>query len=309
MSLLAVPLTLCFTARMNTPWHITTFYSFVRVSKDDILALQTTLQEEGTSRDLLGLLLLSEEGCNATIAGTEEAINSYKALLQATFGPMQFKDSTAVDQPFKRFKVKIREEIVAIGDTAIYPTSTNNHHLSPTEWQKTIENEDVILLDTRNTYETSIGTFEGAIDPQIDTFQEFPEFVKNANLPKDKKILMFCTGGIRCEKALIAMQKEGYENVYQLQGGILQYLAEFPFKNFNGECFVFDHRVAVDQTLNPSERYGLCPHCGDAGDIWAPCLQCHVDSAICKKCQDTGKLQVCSKSCGDIVRRKEKIKV
>jgi UPF0176 protein len=291
---------------MNTPWHITTFYTFVPLEDAHVQALQTMLQAEGSVRHLSGLLLVSKEGCNGTIAGTTDDIASYKKILEEAFGHMEFKDSTAAEQPFKRFKVKIREEIVAIGDTSVYPPSKHNHHLTPTEWQKTIETEDVILLDTRNTYETCVGSFEGAIDPKIQTFQEFPTFVKNAKLPKDKKILMYCTGGIRCEKALVAMQKEGYENVYQLQGGILRYLAEFPFKSFTGECFVFDHRVAVDQTLSPSNRYGLCPHCGDAGDIKAPCLACTKESVMCELCREKGELQICSKNCNDVLRRKDR---
>ncbi len=295
-----------YASSMNNLSHITAFYTFLRLEDERVRDLQTLLQEKGMASHLFGLVLIAREGCNGTVAGTKEAIDSFKSLLQEHFGTILFKDSTSAHQPFKRFKVKIREEIVAIGDTSVYPTSNNNHHLTPSEWQKTIETEDVILLDARNTYETSIGVFEGAVDPKIKTFQEFPQYMKHANLPKDKKILMYCTGGIRCEKALVAMQKEGYENVYQLQGGILQYLAEFPFKNFRGECFVFDHRVAVNQTLAPSERYGLCPHCGDAGDLRSTCLFCKEESVMCEICKEKGKLQVCSKACGDMMKRKRR---
>lgn len=288
---------------MQEIWHITSFYKFSPVTADNIAAVRQSLLEEGTQLGLCGLVLIALEGCNGTVAGTEDAIRTFKDSITARFGTVIFKDSTATSKPFKRWKVTIREEIVAIGNAAMHPESAMNHHLSPQEWNRMIEEEDVIVLDTRNTYETEIGVFAGAIDPQIQTFQEFPDFVKKSGIPKDKKVLMYCTGGIRCEKAILAMQEEGYENVYQLQGGILNYLEQCPSQKFEGECFVFDHRVAVDQNLAPSKRYSLCVHCGNAGDVKDSCELCSKPSNLCKKCIQIGKAPACSKDCAHRIEK------
>lgn len=161
-----------------------------------------------------------------------------------------------------------------------------------------LESEDTVLLDTRNSYETAIGKFRGAVDPGIEAFHEFPGFIQKAGLPKNKTVMMYCTGGIRCEKALLEMEKQGYEHVYQLEGGILAYLEQFPDKNFEGECFVFDHRVAVDQHLRPSTVYGLCPHCGHAGNVEIRC-SCGTVQKVCSTCYSTASRKTCSKRCAN----------
>lgn len=239
---------------------------------------------------------MSTEGVNGTIAGSLENIQTFKEILQNELGEILFKDSTADEQPFKRFFVKIRPEIVTLGDTSVLPEQDNSH-LSPAEWNQVIENEDVVIIDTRNDYETEIGMFEGAIDPGLKKFQDFPEYVSSSGLPKEKKVLMYCTGGIRCEKALVEMKRQGYQHVYQLDGGILKYLQEFPEGKFNGECFVFDHRVAVNQELKPSEKYKLCPHCGDPGDVSITCLRCQKSGVICSRCATHEERRTCSKNC------------
>lgn len=275
---------------------VTTFYLFTPISAESLAEVRTQILNKGQELNIRGLLLIAAEGLNGTIAGTPESIGVFKNLLTEKFGPMNFKDSPAESQPFRRWKVSIREEIVALGKPDIVPNGKNNH-LSPQEWDKMLHEEDAVVIDVRNSYETKIGTFKGAIDPKTEKFNEFPQFVKNSGIPKDKKVLICCTGGIRCEKAIVEMQQQGYEHVYQLDGGILKYIEEMPNQSFEGECFIFDHRVAVDQNLQPSKKYSMCVHCGNPGDMKGDCVKCHAHSTICNGCKAKGKLQVCSKNC------------
>lgn len=275
---------------------IAAFYAFVPVSAEQLPALQAELKQFGAARNMRGLVLLAEEGINGTVCGTPEVIAEWKALITQKFGEMRFNDSAADELVFPRWMVKIREEIVGLKQKDVHPNG-EHRHLSPQEWHAMMEQEDVIIIDTRNTYETDIGTFENAVDPRIQTFQEFADYAANANLPKNKKILMCCTGGIRCEKAIIEMEKHGYTDVYQLKGGILSYMREFPEGKFNGECFVFDHRVAVGKNLAPSTRYALCPHCGDPGDQSLSCVQCNNDCKVCARCMKEDHCKTCSKDC------------
>jgi UPF0176 protein len=173
-----------------------------------------------------------------------------------------FKDSHAEKPIYRRWSVKLKPEIVLLKQKGIHPQG-KHRHLSPVEWDAMLKQDDVVVLDARNDYEVALGKFSGAIDPKIKKFHQFPAFLKKADLPKEKTVLMYCTGGIRCEKALLAMEAEGFSNVYQLEGGILAYLEKFPHQAFEGECFVFDKRVAVDQNLRPSTVYRLCSGCGD----------------------------------------------
>ncbi len=290
---------------MNYPFSITACYAFLDISKDRLASLKKELITFGKERGLRGLFLLSTEGVNGTICGVPQAIGEWKDLLTTLFGPIIFKDSHAEKQVFRRFSVKIKPEIVVIKDPDLHPKGPHKH-LSPAEWQKLIDEGDVLLLDTRNDYEVAIGSFKDAIDPKIEAFSDFPTFVQKANLPKDKKILMYCTGGIRCEKALLAMEKQGYDNVYQLEGGILAYLQQFPEKSFKGECFVFDHRVSVDQQLLPSQKYGLCPHCGDPADQLVTCY-CGTSKKVCSECFTDLTQRTCSKHCRNVLRSKQKL--
>ena len=262
----------------------------------------------GEEIGMTGLVLVGTEGLNGTVAAeTEEILNIWKQKLESCFGEIVFKDSFSDDQPFKRWFVKIRNEIVSLGDTEIIPHGKHNH-IPPEEWDRMMEEEDVVVLDTRNTYETEIGMCEGAIDPSLRTFQEFSEYVEKCDIPKDKKVLMYCTGGIRCEKACLEMERQGYENVFQLDGGILRYMKERPQKKWKGECFVFDHRVAVNEDLKPSERYGLCPHCGDPGDQHISCEHCQKPGMMCVRCIKSMDRQTCSKDCAyqrNLVLQKE----
>jgi len=278
-------------------FHITAHYKFVPKEAEHLPALQEEIKAFGESIGMSGLVLIGTEGLNGTVAApSEEILQQWKDKMQTVFGDITFKDSFADEQPFKRWFVKIRKEIVSLGNTEIVPHGHHNH-ISPEEWDRMIDEEDVVILDTRNDYETEIGVFEGAIDPKIKKFQEFPEYVAKSNIPKDKKVLMYCTGGIRCEKASLEMERQGYTNVYQLDGGILRYMKERPDHKWKGECFVFDHRVAVNKDLKPSERYGLCPHCGDPGDQNICCKHCQKDGVMCIKCQEAMDHETCSKNC------------
>jgi UPF0176 protein len=256
-------------------------------------------------------MILATEGINGTISGEASALRSYLDFVSETLSFPQFtcKVSAAPKRPFHRFKVRVRPEIVTLGKPEVQPLPSGSEtHLSPAQWDAMAAQKDVVMIDTRNWYETRIGKFKGALDPQLNEFHEFPEYLKSANLPKDGKFLIYCTGGIRCEKAIVEMHNQGFEKVYQLDGGILNYLAEKPKQNFEGECFVFDHRVAVDQELKPTEIYGLCPHCGQPADKLVTCLRCDDKVMICLKCSDMESSRTCSKNCANQYRAKPGVK-
>lgn len=281
-------------------YRITTFYKFMKL--DNLEQVQKELEEKAFSLGISGLIIIGSEGLNSTIAApTEEALNDFKSWLKTRFQAhdLLFKNSFAPSPPFRRFKVKIREEIVTLGTPELMPESSNNHHLTPTQWNQVLKEEsDVLLIDTRNWYETKVGTFKGAINPGIDKFTDFPEWLESQNYPKDKKMLIFCTGGIRCEKGILELQRQGYDNVFQLEGGILKYIEEKPNDQFEGECFVFDHRVAVNQELQPSTQYKLCPHCGQPAAHSIECKRCDTHALICEDCEKIDwKKETCSKNC------------
>lgn len=293
---------------MTTPsaqkavYLISTFYKFQKDENPE--KTQLYLEDLATKTNCRGLIIIGTEGFNATIcAKTPETFEAFKQGIREYFKvpDLFFKDSKSNVVPFRRFKVKIRPEIVTLGDTSLVPfghDTRNNHHLTPTEWNEVMKNEDHVIIDTRNWYETKIGTFKGALNPMTDKFTEFPQYLESKNIPKDKKVLIFCTGGIRCEKGILEVQKQGYKNVYQLYGGILNYLNEYPNDQFEGECFVFDHRVAVDQNMKASEQYKLCPHCGQPGKTEIDCKRCDTHEFICEDCaQIEFKKETCSKNC------------
>ncbi len=286
---------------MLKKYEISNFYIFQSLSEENITTLKTQLLQFS---DLVkGLFVISPEGCNATFTGSLSTVKKLENQLTKFFGHLSFKRSQAHKPVFKRFKIDIREEIVTLGKSNIVPKMERNNHLSPEEWDKTITSDkNTILLDIRNIYETKIGRFKKAIDLKMDEFREFPEKAKH--LPKDKKILIYCTGGIRCEKAILHLQDRGYHNVYQLEGGILNYFKKklsLPRKpkdpQWEGECFVFDHRVAVKHNLLPSNTFYLCPHCGQPGKKEIQCINCNNISKICEECEERLGYAVCSKNC------------
>lgn len=281
-------------------FYVTAFYKFIRL--ENLEKVKSEFQAQAEANDVKGLCILGHEGINSTVsASSSESLDSFKVWLRERFQVENFKDSFSDELLFRRLAIKIRPEIVTLHTPEHFPDQKNNHHLTPTEWNQVLKNEkDYVLIDTRNWYEYNIGTFKGAINPEIDVFTEFPKFVEDNQFPKDKKMLIFCTGGIRCEKGIMELQAQGYNNVYQLEGGILKYLQEYPKDQFDGECFVFDRRVALDQELHPTQRYDLCPHCGQPGDLKINCSRCDHESLICADCAKIeNKKETCSKHCAN----------
>jgi UPF0176 protein len=217
------------------------------------------------SLNVRGTLLLAREGINGTISGSDSAINKTLDYLNADkrLSDLEYKFSYSETVPFKRLKVKLKKEIVTLGIADIDPTYSVGTYIKARDWNELISDPEVVLIDTRNNYEFEIGSFKGAINPNTETFRQFPSYTKN-NLEqyRNKKIAMFCTGGIRCEKSTAYLKAEGFENVYHLQGGILKYLEEVKEEEslWEGECFVFDDRVAVKHNLELGQ-YDQCHAC------------------------------------------------
>lgn len=284
--------------------EVTSFYRFFPIASSELAVKRLALESQAARLELTGLIILAEEGCNGTVAGSADTIEIFKRSLDAHFGAgdWRFKDSRCARAPFPRFRVKVRPEIVTtrseISIEQVRQNESKHSHLTPAEWQAVLESdEDFVLLDTRNRYETQLGVFEGCIDPQINNFKDFGAFVERCEIPKDKKVLMYCTGGIRCEKASVEMEKQGYSQVFQLEGGILRYLEEFPHRKFQGECFVFDGRVAVDQNLQPTSNWRLCPHCGQPGNRPISCGFCGDEAWVCEGCEQLEVGPSCSHDC------------
>ena len=238
------------------------FFDFPHYTQERVKLLEILKKNE-----IKGSILIASEGVNGTISGTREAIDATLAYIagQLVKAPFEHKESIADTQPFGRAKVRLKKELISLGPY-VAPTRTGTY-IEPHEWNALIDDPDTILLDTRNAYETHLGTFEGAVDPHTKNFKELPAYVeehlKNA---KHKKIATFCTGGIRCEKFTAWMLDQGFENVYHLKGGILKYLEDVP-KNqsrWQGECYVFDERVAVGHGLVASSTASMCGPCGHA---------------------------------------------
>ncbi len=281
-------------------FFVSTFYHFF--PQTDLEAIKSQLKTLAESHSILGLIVVGYEGLNATVAGdTIDNLNAFKSALEMKFkiNIENYKDSQSSVAPFRRFSIKVRDEIVTAGLPGRTPEKGLNHHLSPDEWDHILINEnDFVLIDTRNWYEYNIGTFKGAINPDIEKFTEFPGFFEAQSIPKEKKILIFCTGGIRCEKGILELQDRGYKNVFQLNGGILKYMEEKPNQEFKGECFVFDNRVALDADLQPSNVFKLCPHCGQPAQLKVDCKRCDEPALICDDCMELEwKKDTCSKNC------------
>ena len=244
-------------------FSVCALYKFVRL--DDFEEIQNPLKLFLESLNIRGTLLLAKEGINGTISGDKDNILKAIDHLQSDkrFRELEIKYSYSKKPPFKRLKVKLKKEIVTLGVSDIDPKNSNGTYVKPSDWNELINDPDVILIDTRNNYEFEIGSFRGSINPHTETFREFPSYTKN-NLEKyrDKKIAMFCTGGIRCEKSTAYLKSKGFENVFHLQGGILKYLEEIKEDEslWEGECFVFDDRVAVKHNLELG-KYDQCHAC------------------------------------------------
>lgn len=243
---------------------VATFYKFVRL--EDFVERQPLLLSYCQQQGIKGTILLAEEGINGTIAGSRESVDAVLAFLRsdARLADLEYKESIAKAPPFGRLKVRLKQEIVTLGVVEADPRDRVGTYVNPKEWNALLADPDVVVVDTRNQYEVAIGTFENAQNPQIDSFRQFPDYARQ-HLDRDrhKKVAMFCTGGIRCEKATAYLLNQGFEEVYHLKGGILKYLEEIPESEslWQGECFVFDERVAVKQGLTPGS-YDSCRACG-----------------------------------------------
>lgn len=242
---------------------ICALYQFVRL--DDFEMFRTPLRKLMVELEVKGTILLALEGLNGTISGSKASIDGVIQFLQddGRFDNLEIKFSHSETTPFKRLKVKLKKEIVTLGVEHIDPLSSVGTYVNPQDWNALISDPDVVLIDTRNNYEYEIGSFKGAINPSTETFREFPEYTKN-NLEqyRGKKVAMFCTGGIRCEKSTAYLKTQGFDAVYHLQGGILKYLEEVDEDQslWEGECFVFDDRVAVKHNLEQGQ-YDQCHAC------------------------------------------------
>lgn len=243
---------------------VATFYKFVKLPnfKEIQAPLESYCEEQGVK----GTILLAAEGINGAIAGPPLSVEAVLSYLRhnPSLADLDHKESYTDSPPFERLKVRTKKEIVTLGIREVDPSERVGTYVSPKEWNHLISDPEVTVIDTRNNYEVSIGTFQRAQNPQTNAFREFPEYVsEHLNPHQHKKVALFCTGGIRCEKATSYLLSQGFEEVYHLQGGILKYLEEVPTEEslWEGECFVFDQRVAVKHGLEVG-TYELCPSCG-----------------------------------------------
>tara|TARA_R110001592_G_scaffold363248_6_gene682356 strand:+ start:56116 stop:57054 length:939 start_codon:yes stop_codon:yes gene_type:complete len=268
---------------------VAALYKFVAL--EDFHELREPLLDACLAADARGTLLLAHEGINGTIAASREGIDAVLAYLRADprLGDLEHKESLDDHMPFYRMKVKLKKEIVTMGIAGIDPNQRVGTYVKPTDWNELVSDPEVLLVDTRNDYECGIGSFRGAVDPETTTFREFPAYVRQHLDPtRHKKVAMFCTGGIRCEKASAFMLQEGFEEVYHLQGGILKYLEEVPEQEsiWEGECFVFDNRVAVNHRLEKGQ-YDQCYGCRHPITEQDKQSEQYQKGVCCPRCFDT----------------------
>lgn len=244
-------------------WKVVALYRFVKI--DDTAKLQKIIKDSCIELGICGTLLLAPEGINGTIAGHPDRlpkiVDLLETLLEISKGEVKY--SQADHKPFRHMKVRLKKEIVTLRQPHVDPTTQVGTYVEPKDWNALISDPEIVNIDTRNNYETAIGTFKGAVDPDTDVFTEFADYVeKNLDPKKNKKVAMFCTGGIRCEKASSYMLSKGFEEVYHLKGGILKYLEEVPEEEslWEGSCFLFDRRVGVEHGLKESAHL-LCYGC------------------------------------------------
>lgn len=275
------------------------YYKYTVIA--DPAGFAATQRDLCTALGLKGRVLIAEEGINGTLAGPRAAIDQYVAALRSDerFADIEIKESPGDESAFPKLAVKVRPEIVTLGAGPLPPDLHN--HLSPADWKRTIEEDpEIVLLDVRNRYESVAGQFENAIPCEIENFRELPAYLEQIEELKDKKVLMYCTGGIRCEKASTLFRQHGFQNVYQLHGGIAAYQKEFGNEHWLGECFVFDQRmtVRVDEAL---VKIGKCAHTGRPTSRYVNCLHdlCHtlflLDEAAEKEDPETRLCPECLK--------------
>ncbi|MDR6817145.1 UPF0176 protein [Neorhizobium sp. 2083] len=267
-------------------WLVAALYHFARFDRYE--SFREPLQAFCDENGIKGTLLIAREGINGTVAGSDAAISGLLAYLRAQpeFTGLEHKESRASKMPFLRMKVRPKKEIVTMGVEDIDPNRIVGTYVDPKDWNALISDPETIVIDTRNDYETAIGIFKGAVDPQTKTFREFPDWVKNnPGLHNKPKIAMYCTGGIRCEKATAFMKEQGFDEVFHLKGGILKYLEEVPQEEslWEGACFVFDERVSVEHGLREG-NHKLCHACRSpitAEEVTSPYYEEGVSCSTC----------------------------
>ncbi|MBB4617589.1 rhodanese-related sulfurtransferase [Sphingomonas abaci] len=269
--------------------RIAALYRFARFG--DPAAIRAHLFDAADAAGIRGTLLIAGEGINGTIAGAPEAIDRMVATIRALPGcaGLQPKFATADAMPFHRLKVRLKREIVTMGIADIDPLDVVGTYVAPADWNALIDDPDTVVIDTRNDYEVAVGSFAGAVDPETASFRDFPAWVEaNRARLEGRRVAMFCTGGIRCEKATAYLKREGFADVHHLDGGILRYLDEVPAEDsrWQGECFVFDERVAVGHALAPGSHM-LCRACRmpvSAADRASPL---YAEGVSCPRCHAT----------------------
>lgn len=298
--------------RTDQRLEVQTFYHFLTLSNEDVARVKHGLEESAAKHGISGLIILGQEGLNATASGPSDQLPLFLkesgSLLIPGFEFQNVKTSwiePGEKIPFLEFVVKVRKEIVTLKRPDILPHQPGSQtHISPEEWHNGIQDPDAIVIDTRNAYESSIGTFKNALTPNIDEFSDFPTWLDENVEDKSKPTYIFCTGGIRCEKAIVAMEEKGFTNVKQLDGGILNYIDKFPASKttsmWDGECFVFDNRIAVDGDGRASKKFSACPHCGQPADHSIFCVRCDSPAVLCDDCYNEKAIdqaETCSKNC------------
>ena len=268
---------------------IAALYRFVRL--DDHEDMQQQLYQKMVELDICGSLLLANEGINGTVAGTRDGIDRLLAYLRNDdrLAALEVKESFADERPFRRTRVRLKKEIVTMGVEGIDPNHAVGTYVDPKDWNELISDPDVTVIDTRNDYEVAIGSFEGAVNPETESFRQFPSFVDNElNPSKHRKVAMFCTGGIRCEKSTALLRQKGFDEVYHLRGGILKYLEEVPEaeSKWKGDCFVFDKRVSVGHNLKVGDHL-MCFGCGWPVDKQKQQDPSYIEGVQCPNCAET----------------------
>ena len=278
------------TAQTQPQIVIAAFYHFFDFP--DFEAMRMPLYDRLNALGIKGSLLITAEGVNSTMAGTREAIDTFLAYLQGELigAPVTWKESYADYQPFGKLRVRLKKETIGIGE----PVSMKRfgQYVASRDWNALISRDDVVIIDTRNDYEVNLGTFKGAIDPNIPNFKHLPQWSRdNADILKGKKVATFCTGGIRCEKYTSWLIDQGIEDVYHLKGGILQYFEDVPVAQslWQGECFVFDERIAVDHHLQPSQTAVLCLHCDHALTAEDQQQPSYIKGTSCPHCKGASR--------------------
>ncbi len=288
---------------MTTEYRILLFYKYVPIQDAEAYAAEHL--QYCKDLGIKGRILIADEGINGTLSGTLEQTESYMETMRShpLFSDLLFKIDVSEGHAFKKLFVRYKKELVTLRyDKKLNPHTDGGERLSPKEFHEYLQRDDVLVLDGRSNYEYDLGHFRNAVKPDLETFREFPEWIRdNLNEHKDKKILTYCTGGIRCEMLTAVLKNEGFESVYQLDGGIVTYGKdpEVQGRGFDGNCYVFDERVSV--RINQTDEHvlvGECHHCGTPTDRYVNCTDdtCHLQHLSCEPCETENK-GYCSSKC------------